>query len=179
MTEAEKIILGAVVAIGVWIIKSIVSFILVRGRISGGLIEEIHSNLNQVKEAKKYLDKLKSLIQVGQPLPYIDKFNKTNNSFYSTQIDNLPTHYGMKTIKKVNKFFYSFWELQVAIEGLINHLQQIKNEKRSVQKEDYERLKKKFERIDKLSDVLTSKKIENLSNLPENYEGRLGSDSII
>jgi len=177
MTDLEKFSYTVLTGLIVWVIKQVVEFILIQSRITDGLLEEIQANISEIKEAKLYLTKLETIVIAESPeIIYLDKFTKTEASFYKTQISVLPRYFRSANIRRINKFFHSFWELQVLIEGLMAHIQELTEKGELGNSNEQERLTKKFERVKKLIDLLTEKTIDSIGNLPENYEGRISPD---
>ena len=65
------------------------------------------------------------------------------------------------------------------IEGLMMYLSYLSEKNIVLSKSEVDRAKKKFLRIYKLSEILLKNKINSISDLIENYEGRLTPDSMI
>jgi len=180
MTEAEKIIYAAVVGLVIWIIQKVISFVVIRGRITQSILTDIKLNIGQIKEAYDYLKKYEqqALVQ-GKKLAYVDQFTKTEHSFFKSQLQDLPKYYRRKTLDKMSKFYYSFWELQILIEGLMAYLKHLFESGTQLSPTEIDRAKKKFARIYKLMELIINNEVKNLSDLIENYEGRLAPDSML
>ena len=180
MSEGEKIIYAAAAGFTVWIIQKIISYLVIRSRINQSILSDIKLNIDQIKEAFDYLKKFEGEVLLGgTKLGYIDKFNKTESNFYKSQINDLPKYYSRKTLDKINKFYYSFWELQILIEGLMTYLNYLTDNDIELTKTEIERAKRKLTRIYKLMEIILKNKINSISDLIENYEGRLGPDSML
>jgi len=180
MTDVEKILYAAIAGLFVWIVKGVISYLVIRSRITQSLLSDIELNIEQIKEAYDYLKKFESdHLTEGNTLGYIDKFIKTEDSFYASQIKDLPKFYSRKTLDKITKFYFSFWELQILIEGLMNYLKYLSDRQIELSRDEIDRSKKKLVRIYKLADIILKNRIKSLSDLLENYEGRLGPDAMI
>jgi hypothetical protein len=180
MTEAEKIIYTAIAALIIWIAQKVITYFVIRSRITQSLLSDIKLNIDQIKEAHYYLIKFESnYLVIGKKLGYVDRFTKAETSFYKSQIDDLPKYYSRKTLDKISKFYYSFWELQILIEGFTIYLNYLSEKDIELSKNEIERAKRKLSRIYKLIEVILKNKINTLSDLIENYEGRIGPDSMI
>ena len=180
MTEAEKIIYASMAGLIIWVTQKVISYIVFRSRITQSLLSDIKLNIDQIKEAYDYLKKFENdCLLEGKSLGYLDSFAKTEISYYKSQINDLPKYYTRKTLDKISKFYYSFWELQMLIEGLMMYLSYLSEKNIVLSKSEVDRAKKKFLRIYKLSEILLKNKINSISDLIENYEGRLTPDSMI
>ena len=180
MSEAEKIIFAAIVGLIIWLIQKITSHLVVRSRITQSILSDIKLNIGQIKEAYDYLKRFESQCLVeGKKLDYIDKFTKTENSFFNSQLHELPKYYRRNTLDKMTKFYYSFWELQILIEGLMSYLNYLFDNNIELSASEVDRAKKKLLRIYKLMELILENKVIKLSDLIENYEGRLSPDSML
>jgi hypothetical protein len=180
MNDVEKIIYTAIAGVIIWIAQKLISYLIIRSRITQSLLSEIKLNVEGIKEAYNYLKRYEDIYLIGgKKLEYVDKFIKTDNSYYRSQMNELPKYYARKTIDTISKFFYYFWELQTLIEGLmayLNHLHECDSE---LSENDISRAKKKLLRIYSLADVILKKEINSLSDLMASYDGILGPDSMI
>lgn len=180
MTDAEKIIYTALAAIIIWISQKLITYFVIRSRITQSLLSDIKLNVDQIKEANNYLSKVeRNYLIEGKKLGYVDKFTKMENSFYKSQINDLPKYYSRETLDKICKFYYSFWELQILIEGLMTYLSHLSGKDNPLSHEEIERAKKKLLRIYKLIEVILKNKVNKLSDLIDNYEERVSPDSMI
>jgi hypothetical protein len=93
--------------------------------------------------------------------------------------DDLIKLFGKRKLLKIIKFYKTFWELEVLIEGFMLDLVKWSDEKRFLTKQDIEFLQKKQIRIVKLCEILTQKEIHSLDDLPEDYRGRIEPSTII
>jgi hypothetical protein len=177
MSEAKKLIYTAIVGFAIWVVQKAISYFVIRYRITQSLLSDIKLNIDQVQEAYDYLKKFeKSALIKGNNLDYIDQFVKTEVSFYQSQISDLPKYYGRKTIDRLSKFYNSFWEIQISIDGLIKYLNHLYECKVVLSQKEMDRATKKLERIYKLAEILMKNKVSSLSDLIDNYEGRLTPD---
>ena len=180
MSESEKIIYAAAAGITVWIIQKVISYLVIRSRVNHGILSDIKLNIDQIKEACDYLKKFDAeFLHEETKLGYIDKFDKSESIFYKSLINELPKYYCRKTLDKINKFYYSFWELQTLIDGLMIYINYLADNDMELTKTEIERAKKKLTRIFKLGEIILKNKINSISDLIENYEGRLGPDSML
>ncbi len=180
MTEVEKIIYTAAIGFGIWVAQKAISYYVIRSRITQSLLSDIKLNIDQIKEAYDYLKRFeKGYLAEGDKLDYLDQFVKTETSFYQSQMNELPKYYSRKTLDKISKFYYSFWELQTLIDGLVKYLAHLYENETVLSKNEVNRATKKLLRIYKLSEIIFGNKAKSLSGLIENYEGRLGPDSMI
>jgi hypothetical protein len=180
MSEAEKIIYAAVAGLIIWLLQKITSHIIVRCRVTQSILTDIKLNIEQIIEAYEYLKKLEETqLVAGKKLDYIDKFTKSEVSFFASQMHDLPRYYRRSTLDKITKFYYSFWELQILIEGLMFYLNYLFKKDKELAASEIARAKKKFARVFKLMDVILKNKVKKLSDLIQNYEGRLPPDSMI
>lgn len=153
---------------------------MIRSRIENSLLSDIKLNIEQIKEAYDYLKKYESKFLIkGTTLNYIDRFRSTENTFYQSHAKELPIYFSYKTLNKISKFYYTFWELQILMEGFVNFLSYLSKNKISLSDNEIERAKNKLLRIYKLCELIQKNQIGSLSNLLENYEGRISPDTMI
>jgi len=180
MTEAEKIIYTATIGFIIWFLQKAISYIVFRSRITQSLLSDMKLNADQVQEAYDYLKKFeKTYLIEGNKLEYINKFIKNETSYYQCQLAELPKYYSRKTIDRLSKFYYSLWELTMIIEGLVNYLTHLYESNTVLSDNEILRATKKLSRIYKLAEIILRNKTTSLSDLIDNYEGRLGPDSTI
>jgi hypothetical protein len=162
--------------------QKVIAYFVIRSRITQSLLSEIELNIDGIKKAYAYLKKFeRNYLVIGGELGYVDRFTKSESgsSFFTSQLDDLSKYYGRKTLDKILKLHYGFWELQIAIEGFTTYLSYLSDKDIALSNNEIERAKKKLSRIYTLIEVIIKNKINTLSDLPENYEGSGGPDSTI
>lgn len=174
MTEAEKIILASAVGLAIWGIQKLIMYLILKKRITQSLLTDIDQNLFQVNEVKSYLIKYNNQsLKVGEKLTYIDQFMEKESTFFHSQLNDLPKYFSRSELKKITKFYYSFWELQALIVSYVSYLVHLHEKGEKLVENEIDKAKGKIERIIALMDIILKKKIEKISNLPINYEGRV------
>ena len=180
MDFSEKILVGILASVLAWLITNIVMFFLKRYRLENAIVSDVTYHVLGVKEAKDYFEKLfQRTIKENQIIEHAAHYTKDEYELYKSMQNDLVRFFGKRKLIKIIKFYKTFWELEVLIEGFMLDLSKLKDEKKSLNKEDVEFLGKKQTRIVKLCDILTQKEVCKLNDLPDDYRGRIEPSTII
>ncbi len=177
---AEKLLLTIIGAIIVWAIKETSNHFLRRSRLKAGLVSDIQLHIAGAKEQKGAVKMLvEETAQVGETLPFPISYNLGQYSFYNSIQKDLPTYFSKTELIKVIKFYQTVWELDVSINGLANTLGLWERDNRELTDKDIKHIKKRKFRIDSFCEVLASKEISNIMDLPDDYRQVKGAETII
>lgn len=180
MSFNEKLLLGIFIGIITFLVTNIILFILKRMRVRAALLSDISYHIIELREIINFLDKLFEFdIVENKIISYSAYYTKDEFDFYKSLQKDLMIYFGKNNILKIIKFYKSIWEVHVLMEGFMNDLTKWQGEKRVLTKNDIAWLKRKKERIVRLITVLTTKDINKLMDLPEDYRGRIEPSTLI
>ena len=167
-------IIAALIGFLVWMIQRAINFVTMKRRLTHSLLTDIHMNLTQIKEAKKYLKILEDKVLLeGKKIDYVDRFTKTESSLFRAQLQDLPKYFKRRTLQRVIVFYQCVWELQTLLEGLMNYLGYLHEEKIVLTKKEVDDNNGRLDRIFRLIDLLSKKEIKSLDEIDIRYEDRI------
>lgn len=179
MDFATKLLLGILASVVAWLISSVVMFFLKRRRMENAIVCDLEYRAFDAIEGKNYLAKLfAGGIKAGQGIDYASRYTRDENDLYKSMQTDLIRLFGRRRLLKIIKVYKAYQELDVLTEGLMLDLTEWKDAKKSLSEDDVNFLLKKKERIVRLCDILTKREIHTVDDLPDDYRGRAGPDSV-
>lgn len=177
---AEKLLLTIIGALVIWAIKGIVIHNVRSSRLKAGLLADIKMHVEGAKEQRGAVKILvEATAQVGQKLPFPISYNVGQYSFYNSIQKDLPVYLSESELVKVIKLYQALWELDVSINGIANTLGIWERDNRVLTDGDIKHLKKRKARINSFCDVICSKEIKNISDLPDDYRQVKGAETVV
>ena len=175
-----EVLLTIAGALIIWAIKGIVTHRIRGSRLKAGLVADIKMHIEGAKEQRGAVKILiEDTAQVGQKLPFPISYNVGQYSFYNSVQKDLPVYLSTSELVKVIKFYQAIWELDVSINGLANTLGIWERDNRELTDRDIKHLKKRKARIDSFCDVISSKEIKDISDLPDDYRQVKGAETVV
>lgn len=178
MTDTILItIFGALI---IWVLKGFVSFFIINSRIKAGLLADIKMHAEGVRRQKVAVKTLvEHTAKEGQKLPFPFSYNVGQYSFYHSIQKDLPIYLAKSNLVKVIKFYQNIWELDVSINGLSDTLSIWERESKTLTEDDIKHLKDRSVRIESFCDVIISKEIITISDLPDDYDQIKGPETVV
>lgn len=177
MTATESLTIGILGALIVWLIKSMVGWVLRRRAINEVILLDIQSRIDSWNNNKKFLDRLISDIHTGHKIPYTALFQLSEASFFNDLLSEiiayLPDHFA-----KISKVYTAFKEADELLSGILRDLTIWKEKDYILDDSDVRYLKAKSDRISSYVFIFNKKPIANLSDLPNDYRGIQGPEAI-
>ena len=175
MNSSEKLLIGILTVIIGWIITNVILFFLKRYRLKCAIIADIQHHLMGAKEAKVFLfNYFEKNIKEGHNINYPTVFTRSEYELYNSIQKELIDYFGKKNLLKIIKIYSCLWESEAWLVGLTNVFVKWSTENRKLSSEDINFLRDRKDRIIKLLDIITEKKINKLKDLREDYRGHPG-----
>ena len=170
-------ILGAVI---VWLVTTFVSFTLKKSKLRAALLADVTINIAGVKEQRLAVAKLVEEYAVeGQKLIFPIAYKVGEYLLYKSIQNDLLNYLNKTELVKVVKFYQTMWELDVAINGIASTLGTWERDGIELTAEQAKHLKKRKERIDSFCEVICSKEIRTLEDLPDDYRLIKGPETVL
>ncbi len=106
------------------------------------------------------------------------RFSRDHLVLFKTMMPTMVTYLGNRNLLKVIKFYGTFDEINMLVEGLFNDFNFHKDNEEPLTNDDVSYLTRKKDRIIKLIDLIP-KKINIIGNLPDNYGERIPPTALI
>ena len=116
---------------------------------------------------------------MGKKLPFPISYNVGQYSFYTSIQKDLPVYLTKSELVKVIKFYQSIWELDVSINGIATTLGVWERDNRELTEKDIKHIKNRKARIDSFCEVITSKEINQIMDLPDDYRQVKGAETVV
>jgi hypothetical protein len=176
----DKLLVGILVGIVIWLVTNAVSFLLQRYRLEKALIEDIKYRRLNLEDTQGYLDvSFNNFIKEGTVLNYQAYFTKQEFPFYEDIRKDLFKYFGAQNLIAIMRCYEAFEEIEILMEGLIKDFSKWATEKQVLSADDVAFLKRKKERIIKIINILKRGELRGIKDVPRDYEGKESSVSII
>ena len=174
----ETLTVGILVAIGGWVIKSIVGMYLRRRAIVGALLLDIQTRTTGWDTTQKFLEKLIDIdLKPGKSVPYTALFEPAQTTIFdallSELISHLPDHF-----PNLSKIYAAFKEADQLLVGILRDISIWKGTGHTLSDEDIKYLRAKRDRIISYIAVFKKRDIKSLSDLPTDYRGVQGTEVV-
>jgi len=170
-------ILGAIV---VWFVTTIISHVLKKSKLRAALLADVTINIAGVKEQRLAVAKLVEDYAIeGQKLLFPITYRVGEYLLYKSIQNDLLNYLNKTELVKVVKFYQTMWELDIAINGIASALGTWERDGIELTSEQAKHLKKRKERIDSFCEVICSKEIRNLNDLPDDYRSIKGPETVL
>jgi len=177
---AEKLLLTIIGALLIWVIKEISNHFIKRSRLKAGLVADIMLYIAGAKEQRGAVKILvEDTAQEGRKLPFPISYNVGQYNFYNSIQRDLPAYLSKSELVKVIKFYQAIWELDVLINGLATTLGLWEREKHELTDRDIRHITKRKARIDSFCEAITSKEINSILDLPDDYRQVKGAETVV
>ena len=176
----DKLLIAIISGIIIWAIKELIVYLIRRARLRAGLISDIIIHVAGASEQKGAVNVLvNETAKEGEPLPFPVSYNVGQYGFYSSVQKELPVYLRENELIKVIKFYQAIWELDVSVNGLATTLGLWERDKRELSASDIKHLKKRKSRIESFCDLISSKEIKKISDLPDDYRQVKGAETVV
>ena len=170
-------ILGTVV---VWILTTVILHVIKKLKLQAALIADITINIAGMKEQQSAVTKLVEDHAIeGQKLTFPISYKMGEYVFYKSIQNDLLTYLNKTELVKVIKFYQGMWELDTAINGIALTLSTWERDKITLASEHVSHIKKRKDRIDSFCNVICSKEIRKLKELPDNYNSIKRAETVV
>jgi hypothetical protein len=180
MDIATKLLVGILVSVVAWSITSISMFLLKRRRMRDALLCDIAIRAVNVVENRKYIEALfDDVIKEGKKIAYSCRYTRTDDSLYKSTLGELIRVSDRRTLLKITKAYTMLDELDILAEGFFLDITKWREKERILSEDDVRFLRKKKERILSMCDLAPKPEIKGLSDLRDDYQGKLGPESLL
>lgn len=180
MSLTDSLLVSILGAMVVWLVTTIVSHLLKRSRLRAALLADVTINISGVKEQRAAVATLvEDHAIVGQKLPFPISYKVGEYLLYRSIQNDLLAYLNKAELVKVVKFYQTMWELYIAINGIALSLGTWERDGVALTKEQVNHVKKRKERIDSFCEVICSKEIRELNDLPDDYRLIKGSETVV
>ena len=178
MTALESLVVGILVAVLVWLIKSVIGLMLRRKAIKDALLLDIRSRINSWETNKSFLDGLiDNELRLGRKVPYTAMFRQSKTTLFdallSEIITHLPDHF-----PNISKMYSAFKEAEDLLAGILRDMTLWKEQNHLLDESDIKYLRAKRDRIVSYVQIFKRKEIKGLQDLPVDYRGIQGTEAI-
>lgn len=178
MDATESLAVGVSIALVVWIVKSVVGWILRRRAVNGAILLDIQSRIEMWTTNMQFLDRLMdSDLLVGQEVPYTALFQPSKDSLFKSLLSEIIVYLPDK-FAKVSKVYVAFREAEDLLLGILSDLTIWKEKHHKLDDSDIKYLKAKRDRVGSYVSVFNKKSIKTLRDLPVDYRGIHGTEII-
>jgi hypothetical protein len=180
MSLTDTLLVTIASAIVVWLITTITSNLLKKSKLRAALLTDVTLNVSGVNEQRLAVTKLvEDHAIVGEKLPFPVSYRIGEYLLYKSIQNDLLDYLNKAELVKVVKFYQTMWELDVAINGIASTLGLWERDGASLSSEQVNHIKKRKERIDSFCDVICSKEIRKLMDLPDDYRSIKGIETVV
>lgn len=180
MSLADSLLASILGALVVWLTTNIATHFVKKSRLRAALLTDISLNVAGAKEQRAAVVKLLSGHAIeGQKLPFPIYYNVGEYLLYKSIQRDLPEYLRKSELVKVVKFYQALWELDVSINALASILGQWERNSVVLSKEQVAHANKRKDRIESICEVLSSKEIRCLPDLPDDYRSVKCPESVV
>lgn len=180
MDLTEKLLLTIVGGLILWPIKGIIDHEIKRKRLKVAILTEIAYLLRAIKEMKQFFEgDFGNTLKVQEEVKYSADFTPEEPDVYRVHAPTLTSYLSGDDLGRVIKFYRSAKEFDILCIGFFRDLNEWKKQKHKLDLEDVTYIHKKMARILSIANILTSKEIVAIGDLPNDYKGELPPETII
>lgn len=178
MNATESLIIGVLVALVVWLVKSGVGWILRRHAISEAILLDVCSRIEMWSTNKQFLDRLTdSDLTVGREVPYTALFQPSKDTIFNSLLSEIII-YLPDQFAKISKAYSVFREAEDLLFGILRDLTIWKEKSHILDDSDIKYLKAKRDRIGSYVSIFNKQPMRSLGDLPNDYRGIQGTEAI-
>ena len=175
----NKLLIGISIGITVWILTNLMLLILKIFKIKNAILTDISFKIEELSECKEFLIKyFDEMINEKEHIVRAPRFTRDELLLFKIFLPSMLTYLGNNNLIRLIKFYGTFDEINILLEGLFNDFNFHKVNEKPLTTDDVSYLIKKKDRIIKLIDLIP-KKVNILRNLPDNYIERISPTSLI
>jgi hypothetical protein len=179
-STTDKILVGILVGIIIWLITSAVNFLILRYRLEKALIEDINHRRSNLKDTKEFMEMFyKNFIKEGKRLSYYARFTKQEFPFYEDVRKDLFKYFGAKNLISIMRCYEALEEVEILTEGILYDFGDYTKKDKDLSADDITYLERKKERLLSVIGIFEQREIRNLSDLPRDYKGMLAAVDVI
>jgi hypothetical protein len=176
----DKLLLTLIGGLLLWIIKDVTIYLLQRSRIRAALLTEVSFLIRSIVDTKQYLEgPFSKTIQAGKKVEYSAIFTAEEPRIYNEYAPVLTSYFRSRDLVRVIKFYRAVQEFAVLSTGFFSGLTAWKTQDYVLKVVDVQYLERKKARIVSIANIIASKDIHDISELPEDYKGALDASTII
>lgn len=180
MSLTDSLLVSILGAIVVWLITTIISHLLKKSKLRAALLADVTLNVAGVKEQRLAVSKLVEDHAIeGQKLPFPISYKVGEYLLYKSIQNDLLDYLNKAELVKVVKFYQTMWELDIAINGIASTFGTWERDGIALSLEQVNHIKKRKERIDSFCEVICSKEIRKLMDLPDDYSSIKGPETVV
>jgi hypothetical protein len=180
MSLTDSLLVTIIGAIAVWLITTVISHVLKKNRLRAALLADVTINITGVKEQRLAVSKLVEDHAIeGQKLPFPISYKVGEYLLYKSIQEDLLNYLDKAELVKVVKFYQTMWELDNSINGLASTLGTWERDGIALNLEQVKHIKRRKERIDSFCEIICSKEIRRLKDLPDDYRSIKGPETVV
>lgn len=170
-------ILGTII---VWVTTTIISHLLKKAKLRAALLADVSINMNGVKQQQLAVAKLVEDHAIeGHKLAFPILYKMGEYLLYKSIQHDLLDYLNKVELVKVVKFYQTMWELDVAIHLIASTMSTWERDGVALSLEQVNHIKKRKERIDSFCEIICSKEIRKLTDLPDDYRYIKGPETVV
>ena len=171
MSVTESFSVGVLVALVVWLVKSVIGWFLRRKAIKEAILLDVQSRIEMWTSNKQFLDRLMdSDLSIGQVVPYTALFKPSKDTLFHALLSEVVTYLPDK-FAKISKVYSAFREADELLFGILRDLTIWREKSHILDESDVKYLKAKRDRITSYVSVLSKNPIKKIEDLPVDYRG--------
>jgi len=175
----NKLLIGISIGITVWILTNIMLLILKIFKIKNAILTDITFKIEELSEVKEFLiTYFDEMINEKEHIERAPRFTRDELILFKTLLPNMLNYLGNNNLIKLIKFYGTFDEINILIEGLFNDFNFYKDNEKLLTSDNVSSLTRKKDRIIKLIDLVPNK-VNTIRNLPDNYYERISPTTLI
>jgi len=180
MSLTDSLLVTIIGTMVVWLLTTIVSHLLKKSKLRAALIADVQINISGVKEQRLAVTRLiEDHAVVGQKLTFPISYKVGEYLLYKSIQNDLLNYLNKIELVKVVKFYQTMWELDIAINGVASALGTWERDGIALSIEQVNHIKKRKKRIDSFCEIICSKEIRQLQDLPDDYRSIKGPETVV
>jgi hypothetical protein len=176
----EKLLVGILVGIAIWLATNAVGFLLRRYRLKEALLVDIRHRISNLNAVEKYLTQyFKDYVKKDAVLERYARYTKDEFPFYDDVRGDLYQYFGAQNLIAIMRCYEALGEIEILMEGLSQDFLEYREKQKKLSDVDVQFFNRKKSRIESVIGILKKREIHNLGDIPRDYQGVLSAASII
>ena len=171
MTITDRLLITIIGGFLLWAVKELIVFFVRRNRVLNALESDISFQQDEVKDDIASIRALfeSEVLSEGKKIPFPLKYSPEPHMVLSAYLSCLPNFMRAKSLIRLFKFYDAISEFEAAMAGFCDLLCLWEERQKELSKSDIKHLKNRLDRMNSLALAITSRPINGIRDLPEDY----------